>query len=98
MGLAGLRRAAENSAAHAHYLAQLLAGIPGFEPVCGRPFFCEFLSRCPVSPLELQERLDKEGILGGLPTDKGILWCCTEKNTRRDIERLAEILKEVSGK
>ena len=98
MGPEGLKRAAENSAAHAHYLADLMREIPGFEPVNDRPFFCEFLSRCPVPPQELQSRLDREGILGGLPTDKGILWCCTEKNTRDQIDRLAQILREVSAK
>ena len=98
MGPAGLRRAAENSAAHAHYLAGLLNGIPGFELKTRKPFFHEFVTACPVPAAALQERLDEEGILGGLPVEGGILWCCTEKNTRGQIDRLAEICREVSGK
>ena len=98
VGPEGLRRAAENSAAHAHYLAGLLNDIPGFELKTKRPFFHEFVTACPVPAATLQARLDKEGILGGLPVEGGILWCCTEKNTRGQIERLAAICREVSGK
>ncbi|MGI6172930.1 MAG: aminomethyl-transferring glycine dehydrogenase subunit GcvPA [Christensenellales bacterium] len=98
MGPNGLKRAAENSASHAHYLASLLSDIPGFAPKTNKPFFHEFVSSCPVSPNALQERLDREGILGGLPVEGGILWCCTEKNTKSQIDRLAEICREVSGK
>ena len=94
----GLKQAAENSAAHAHYLAGLLDAIPGFELKTKKPFFHEFVTACPVDPKALQERLDREGILGGLSVEGGILWCCTEKNTRGQIERLAEICREVSGK
>ena len=98
MGPRGLKQAAENSAAHAHYLAGLLDAIPGFELKTKKPFFHEFVTACPVDPKALQERLDREGILGGLSVEGGILWCCTEKNTRGQIERLAEICREVSGK
>ncbi len=98
MGPAGLKRAAENSAAHAHCLAGLLNAIPGFELKTAKPFFHEFVTACPVPPETLQKRLDDEGMLGGLPLDDGILWCCTEKNTRGQIERLAEICREVSRK
>ena len=95
MGPEGLKRAARSSADHAHYLAGKLGGLKGFELKSDRPFFNEFLTACPVEPALLQARLDKECILGPLPTDGGLLWCCTEKNTRADIDRLVEILKEV---
>ena len=95
MGAKGLRRAAENSAAHAHYLAEKLEPL-GFRRKTSRTFFNEFLTDCPVDPAILQGRLDEEGILGGLSIDGGILWCCTEKNTKASIDRLTEILREVS--
>ena len=98
MGPDGLRQAAENAAAHAHYLAGLLNSVPGFELKNTKPFFHEFVTACPVPPEALQARLDEEGILGGLPVEGGVLWCCTEKNTRGQIERLAEICREVSGR
>ena len=98
VGPDGLKRVAENSAAHAHYLAGLLNDIPGFELKTQKPFFHEFVTACPVPPDALQRRLDEEGMLGGLPVEGGILWCCTEKNTRGQIDRLAAICREVSRK
>ena len=96
MGAEGLKRTAENSAAHAHYLAEKLNELPGFELKTRRPFFNEFVSACPVNPEKLQARLNRESILGGLPLKDGILWCCTEKNTKAQIDRLVDICAEVS--
>ena len=97
MGPEGLRRAARNSADHAHYLAERLNGLKGFELKSDKPFFNEFLTACPVDPALLQAHLDKEGILGPLPVEGGLLWCCTEKNTKDKIDRLVEIVKEAAG-
>lgn len=96
MGPQGLRRAAENSAAHAHYLAAELARIPGFSlRHNGREFFHEFLTDCPVEPEHLIEELSKRGILGGLPAEGGILWCCTELCSKADIDELIAAIREV---
>lgn len=98
VGPRGLRQAAESSAAHAHYLARRLAEIPGFELRTGKPFFHEFLTGCPVEPEKLCKELEAHGILGGLPVEGGLLWCCTELNSREEIDRLAAIVKEVCSK
>ena len=97
MGPEGLKRAARSSADHAHYLAGKLSGVKGFGLKSDKPFFNEFMTACPVEPALLQARLDKEGILGPLPTDGGLLWCCTEKNTKSQIDRLVGIVGEVTG-
>ncbi len=98
MGPKGLRQAAESSAAHAHYLAEQLAGL-GFALRTGdKPFFHEFLTDCPVDADDLCRKLEAKGILGGLPVDGGILWCCTECNDKADIDNLVAALKEVCGK
>ena len=97
MGPEGLKRAARSSADHAHYLAGKLSGVKGFGLKSDKPFFNEFMTTCPVEPALLQARLDKEGILGPLPTDGGLLWCCTEKNTKSQIDRLVGIVGEVTG-
>ena len=94
MGPKGLRQAAESSAAHAHYLAAELEKI-GFKLRVNKPFFNEFLTDCPVAPEKICEALEAKGILGGLPVDGGILWCCTELNSRGDMDALVAILKEV---
>ena len=95
MGPQGLRQAALSSASHAHYLAQQLCTVPGFVLQTGQPFFHEFLTTCPIDPDLLCSALEKEGILGGLPIDGKILWCCTECNAKADIDRLVSVIREV---
>ncbi|MHB8961917.1 MAG: aminomethyl-transferring glycine dehydrogenase subunit GcvPA, partial [Saccharofermentanales bacterium] len=99
MGYKGHRDVAMQSMSKAHYLADRLRTVKGFEPVFTGPFFHEFVTRSPVSGAILDAKLAGNGILGGLPLDDGpdplILWCTTEKNTREDIDRLVETLKEV---
>ena len=97
MGPKGLRQAAESSAAHAHYLAEQIAPL-GFTLKDDKPFFHEFLTACPVDADDLCKKLEAKGILGGLPVDGGILWCCTECNDKADIDNLVAALKEVCGK
>ena len=96
MGPKGLARVAENCAAHAHYLAAKLAEIPGFSLRCeGREFFHEFLTNCPVDPEVLCAKLAEKGILGGLPVDGGLLWCCTELCSKNDMDELVTAIREV---
>ena len=98
MGPKGLRQVAETCAAHAHYLADGLAKL-GFALRTGdKPFFHEFLTDCPVDPQVLCAKLEEQGILGGLPVDGGILWCCTECNSKADMDRLLAVIGEVLGK
>ena len=98
MGPSGIRQVAESSAAHAHYLAERLAGVPGFSLRSSRPFFHEFLTECPTRADELVSALAGRGILAGLPVDDGILWCCTEMNTRSQIDALVAAVREVSAR
>ena len=93
MGPEGLRRAAVNSASHAHYLAGQLEKL-GFHLVSDRSFFHEFVTTCPGDPEALMERLEAHGILGGLPIPEGILWCCTELNTKAQIDELIDVLRK----
>lgn len=98
MGPRGLRQAAQLCAAHAHYLAGELAKL-GFSLRSGaKPFFHEFLTDCPTAPESLCAALEERGILGGLPVDGGLLWCCTELNTKAEMDELISVLKEVLGK
>ena len=98
MGPAGLRQAAESSAAHAHYLAEELGKLPGFRLCYDQPFFHEFVMTCPIDASDLCKALEDKGILGGLPVEGGILWCCTEMNSKRDIDALVALIGEVCGK
>ena len=96
MGPQGLARVAENCAAHAHYLAGRLAEIPGFTlRHQGREFFHEFLTDCPVDPEMLCAKLAEKGILGGLPVEGGLLWCCTELCGKNEMDELITAIREV---
>ncbi len=98
MGAKGLRECAVQCHRKASYAAMRLTEIPGVRLVYGAPFFHEFVTTCPVEPETLNAALAKEGILGGLPIEEGVLWCVTEKQSREQIDRLADITREVCGK
>ncbi len=93
VGAEGLARVAQNCYANAHYLANALEKC-GLPRVYGGEFFHEFLTKKPSDPQALLAKLEQEGILGGLPTENGMLWCCTEMNSRADIEKLLSIVRE----
>lgn len=97
MGAEGLTQAATLCMSKAHYLQQELAQA-GYAPVYGKPFFHEFVTECPVDADLLMKHLEKQGYLGGLvlPGNR-ILWCTTEMNTRREIDELVRLAKEVAA-
>ena len=94
MGRAGLEDAAKQCVSKAHYLKDALVAA-GHTMRYDAPFFHEFVTEC-KDPEKLLKALADEGILGGLPLgDGGILWCCTEKNTREELDLTARIAGEV---
>ncbi|MBQ5961319.1 MAG: aminomethyl-transferring glycine dehydrogenase subunit GcvPA [Firmicutes bacterium] len=93
VGPDGIRKAAELCLNKAHYLAAELAKI-GYTPVYQGPFFHEFVTTCPVDADKALAKLAEHGILGGLSTERGILWCCTEKVTKAQIDEAVRILRE----
>ena len=92
LGPEGMKEAASQCAAKAHYLAGKLSEI-GFPLKYEGPFFDEFVTESPIPPKEVEKLLEKEGILSGLPLEGGILWCATEMNSREDMDRLVSLLK-----
>lgn len=96
MGPNGLRQAAQQCYSKAHYLADALTKI-GFVRRYSGEFFHEFLTECPVDYGRLASLLKAQGILGGLLVDGGILWCCTELNTKAEMDRVVQSCKEVAG-
>ena len=98
MGPDGMAQAAEQSMAKAHYLEKALCALPGVEPVYGGAYFHEFVLKMPRSQ-ELLQALDRRGILGGLPLGQDqVLWCATEKVSRRELDEAVSIVKEVLDK
>lgn len=104
MGKQGLRAVAELSYHKAHYAARQIAAIPGFSlPYAATPFFNEFVVRCPVAPERVNDALRRNKIIGGyeLGRDYGqlkdcLLLCATELNSKYQIDRLVQVLHEVT--
>ena len=98
-GRHGMRRTAELTYQKAHYLASLIADIPGYSVVDSGIFFQEFAVQCPVTPAALNKRLLDYKIIGGLDISdrvpNGMLVCATEVNAREEIDRFATALAEI---
>lgn len=93
MGPEGMRSAAQQCYSKAHYAAEKIGAIKGFSLRNKAPFFHEFVTDCPDAGKTL-EKLERHGILGGLPLpDGGLLWCVTELNSKEDIDNLAALLE-----
>ena len=100
-GKKGLRHTAELCYHKAHYLASLIEDIPGYSLPIQGTFFREFVAQCPRPPAEINEKLLEYKIIGGLDVsdqiENGLLLCCTDLNTRGQIEALANALSEIGG-
>ncbi len=97
LGPEGLREAAVQCTSKAHYMAGELAKA-GLTVEPGE-FFHEFVTKADVPAARILDALQEKGILGGLPLDgdegSRILWCCTEMNTKKDIDEVVAVIKEV---
>jgi glycine dehydrogenase subunit 1 len=102
VGKQGLRQIAETCYHKAHHAAELIDALDGYSVDLQKPFFKEFVVQCPVPPAEINRRLLERGIIGGLDVSEqvtnGMLVCVTEMNTREDIDRFADGLKEAGEK
>ena len=94
MGSEGLKNVANQCYSKAHYMAAELSRA-GFE-IENDEFFHEFVTSSEKQSSDVLKALDEKGILGGLPLDeKRILWCCTEMNSKADIDQAVAAVKEV---
>ncbi len=100
LGKQGLKEVASACYHKAHYAAQRIAGLKGFELPFDGVFFKEFTVRCPLAPAEINRRLLEQGIVGGLDISdlvpNGMLIAVTEMNSKEDIDALVDALAEVS--
>ncbi len=98
MGKKGIEKAALLSMSKAHYLANRLCELDGFQLVYSGEYFNEFVTTCKGNPEHLMKRLEEHGILGGYPLQGkhagNLLWCATEINTKEEIDQLIHIIKE----
>jgi glycine dehydrogenase subunit 1 len=103
LGKNGLRQVAELCYHKAHYAADRLASLPGFElSFSDTPFFNEFVVKCPRPVAEINDFLLDNDILGGYDLgqdypqlEQHMLLAVTEMNTKKDIDYLVDLLAEV---
>ncbi len=101
MGKHGMRKVAELCYHKAHYAAHQIDLLLGFRVDTSKPFFHEFVVKCPRPVAELNALLVEKGILGGI--DLGVdyphlkdhmLIAVTEMNSKAEIDALVDALKE----
>jgi len=105
MGKQGLRSVAELCYHKAHYAAGRIAALPGYQVLADRPFFKEFVVRCPRPVDEmLRVLLTEHNILAGYELGRdypeladGLLVCVTEMNSREEIDTFVAALAEVGA-
>ncbi len=98
LGKKGLQETALQCTSKAHYLAGRLAEI-GYSRVYSGEFFHEFVTLALRDAASLNRYLAERGILGPQAVrladgQEGLLWCATECNTREEMDRLIDLLKE----
>ena len=104
MGKQGLRQVAELCYHKAHYASAQIDQLASYQVISTGAFFNEFVVQCPRPVAEINQALLKKGILGGYDLEQDyperknqMLVCVTEMNTRSQIDRLVEALKEIQG-
>lgn len=104
LGKEGIREVAQLNYHKAHYAADEIAKIPGFNLVYDEPFFNEFTVRCPLPSSEILEHLIEHDILGGFDLrsefpgrENDILIAVTEINSKSEIDFLVHALSEVTN-
>ncbi len=99
VGAEGLRHVAELNLEKAHYLADRIAEIEGFDLPFSGPFFNEFVIRPSEDATAVQRRLLDAGFLVEAPeglrsfgVENGLRIAVTERRTRAELDRFADVL------
>lgn len=101
LGKSGLKHVANLCYQKAHYAADLINKLAGFEVLNEKPFFHEFVVKCPVGVEHINQHLLDNGFLGGFDLGKvdpvlknHMLIAVTEVLTKNEIDDFANALKE----
>jgi glycine dehydrogenase subunit 1 len=101
LGRRGIVELGELLLARTHYARELLAGLDGIEKLHEQPVIREFAVRLDGDVAAVRRRCAAQGVnpgvdlhaLTGRPEDRGgLLVAITERRSRADIDRLAEVL------
>ena len=105
LGKSGFKQVANLCYQKAHYAAEQIAKLPGFELAYpNTPFFHEFVIKTPKPVNEINLHLENHWILGGYDLSQDypemenhMLIAVTEKMTRDNIDEFVEALEEVTN-
>jgi len=101
MGRAGLKEVAIQSTQKAHYAAQQLSALPGFELVFPQAvFFKEFVISTPLPAARIINRMLPRNIYPGLDMasfgmPNALMIAVTEKKSKAEIDALVKAMQEV---
>lgn len=100
LGPQGFREVAQAAYQNAHYLANELTALSGFELAFDAPFFDEFTVKVPGTAAALNEKLLDAGILGGYDLGREddslasyLVLAATEMNSKAGIDRFVEVAR-----
>lgn len=103
LGKSGMKQVASLCYQKAHYAAEEIGKIPGFEVLSEKPFFHEFIVKCPISVEHINQHLLDAGFLGGYDLGKvstslenHMLVAVTEVISKEEIDDFAIALKEAA--
>lgn len=95
MGPEGLREVNRMSCDGAHYLYAKLIESGKFHKVFDAPFLKEFTVKTDLDIKAVNEKLRKNGIMGGVDLGNGLVeFAVTEKRTREEIDKLVTLMLE----
>jgi len=98
MGKKGIKEVGYQSTQKAHYFAEKIDNIDGFEVVNKNNFFHEFWVKSDLNIAKIKEELYKEDILAGVNLERfdeeeGLLICVTEKRKKEEMNEFVNKLE-----
>lgn len=102
MGKEGLKEAAVQSTTKAHYLAERIADLDGFELAFTASFFKEFTVNTPIPAKDIITKMRSKDIFPGIDMkqfgyENMLLIAVTEKKRKCDLDELVKSLQEVTN-
>jgi glycine dehydrogenase subunit 1 len=102
MGKEGIKEVAQQCIKKSHYAYNELIKSGKCKPVFDKPFFKEFAVESMEDTNKVNDKLLKEGILGGYSLEKdypqlknSILFCVTEKRSKEEIDKLVKLMEGI---
>lgn len=100
MGKEGIKEVAEQSFHKAHYLADKIVELDGYELFNDKPFVFEFAVKVPGDIVKLLDKANDEGFLAGINVSKYVdspntlLIAVTETRTKEEMDNFVDFLKQ----